>query len=157
MWLWLCWELPLSKILLCSARRRPPPTRRLHSFGSATNFWKMSTNDASPYIGATSMKHYYHLQTNDRSRLISIAIAVEKNLSHVNLGWDSPTLKLNYLSLWLALFPWKTMLVEKTVMVELGESRPWYCWRFLMGHTFWKSSEITLTALLYPFLNRVYI
>ena len=30
--------------------------------------------------------------------------------------WDSPTLKLDYLSLKQALFQWKTMLVEKTVI-----------------------------------------
>ena len=45
--------------------------------------------------------------------------------SNGNLGWNSPTLKLYYLSFWLALFPWKIMLVEKSVIVELGESRPW--------------------------------
>ena len=39
-------------------------------------------------------------------------------------GWDSPTLKLYYLSLWQSLFQWKTLLVEKTVIVELGESWP---------------------------------
>ena len=41
-----------------------------------------------------------------------------------NQGWDSPTFKLYYLSLKRAFFQWKTMLVEKTVIVELGESRP---------------------------------
>ena len=40
------------------------------------------------------------------------------------LGQDSPSLKLYYLSLWLSLFQWKTLLVEKTVVVELGESQP---------------------------------
>ena len=40
-------------------------------------------------------------------------------------GQDSPSLKLYYLSLWLSLFQWKTLLVEKTVIVELGESWPW--------------------------------
>ena len=39
-------------------------------------------------------------------------------------GWDSPTLKLYYLRLQLSLFQWKTMLVDKTVIVELGESQP---------------------------------
>ena len=39
---------------------------------------------------------------------------------------DSPMLKLCYLSLWLALFRWKTLLVEKTVIVEIGESQPWH-------------------------------
>ena len=39
-------------------------------------------------------------------------------------GWDSPTLKLYYLSLQQALFQWKTTLVEKTVKVELSESWP---------------------------------
>ena len=42
------------------------------------------------------------------------------------LAWDSPTFKLYYLSPWLGVFQWKTMLVEKTVRVELGESRPWW-------------------------------
>ena len=36
----------------------------------------------------------------------------------VGQGWDSPMLKLWYLSLWLALFQWKT------VIEELGESQP---------------------------------
>ena len=40
------------------------------------------------------------------------------------LGWDSPLLKLYYLSLWLAIFQWKSQLEEKTVIVELGESQP---------------------------------
>ena len=35
-------------------------------------------------------------------------------------GRDSPTLKLSYLSIWLALFQGKTLLEEKTVKVELG-------------------------------------
>ena len=34
-------------------------------------------------------------------------------------------LKLSYLSLWLALFQGKTLLEEKTVIVELGKSWPW--------------------------------
>ena len=37
------------------------------------------------------------------------------------LGTDSPNLKL---SLWLSLFQWKALPVEKTVIVELGESQP---------------------------------
>ena len=41
-----------------------------------------------------------------------------------NQGRDSPTLKLSYLSLWVALFQGKTLLEEKTVIVELGESWP---------------------------------
>ena len=41
------------------------------------------------------------------------------------LGQDSPSLNLYYLSLWLALFQSKILLVEKTVIVELGESWPW--------------------------------
>ena len=41
-----------------------------------------------------------------------------------DLGQDSPSLKFYYLSLWLSLLQWKTLLVEKTVKVELGESRP---------------------------------
>ena len=48
---------------------------------------------------------------------------MECNL-HKGQGQDSPSLKLYYLSLWLSLFQWKTLLVEKTVIVELGESRP---------------------------------
>ena len=39
-------------------------------------------------------------------------------------GWDSPTLKLCYLSFLLLTFQWKTLLQEKTVIVELGESQP---------------------------------
>ena len=40
-------------------------------------------------------------------------------------GQDSPTLKLcYYLSPWLGVFQWKTLLVEKTVIVEVGESQP---------------------------------
>ena len=39
-------------------------------------------------------------------------------------GQDSTTLKLCYLSLLLATFQEKTLLEEKTVMVELGESWP---------------------------------
>ena len=41
-----------------------------------------------------------------------------------SLGQDSPSLKLYYLSLWLSLFQWKTLILEKNVMVELGESQP---------------------------------
>ena len=43
-------------------------------------------------------------------------------------GQDSQRLNLYYLPLILALFQSKTLLVEKTVIVELGESRPWF-WR----------------------------
>ena len=39
-------------------------------------------------------------------------------------GQDSLRLNLYYLSLWLAVFQSKTLLVEKTVSVELGESWP---------------------------------
>jgi hypothetical protein len=37
-------------------------------------------------------------------------------------GWNSPKLKLCYLSPWLALFDWKILLEEKTVKAEVGES-----------------------------------
>ena len=40
------------------------------------------------------------------------------------LGWDSPNSKFCYLSFWLELFKIKTLLVEKTVIEELGESQP---------------------------------
>jgi hypothetical protein len=40
-------------------------------------------------------------------------------------GWDSPTLKLCYICPWLALFQLKTLLKEKSVIAELGESQPW--------------------------------
>ena len=46
-------------------------------------------------------------------------------------GQDSPTSKLYSLSLWLGLSQWKTMLVEKTVIVELGESRSRNIFNFL--------------------------
>ena len=39
-------------------------------------------------------------------------------------GQDSPRLNLYYLSLWLALFQSTILLVEKTVIVELGEFWP---------------------------------
>jgi hypothetical protein len=39
-------------------------------------------------------------------------------------SWDSPTLKLCCQNIWLPIFQWKAMLVAKTVIVELGESRP---------------------------------
>jgi hypothetical protein len=39
-------------------------------------------------------------------------------------SWDSPKLKFCYLFLWLALSQWNTLLEEKTVIVELGESQP---------------------------------
>ena len=48
-------------------------------------------------------------------------------------GWDSPTLKLYYLIFELGLFQWKTMLVEKTVIVDLGESRPWFLFSGVMS------------------------
>ena len=51
-------------------------------------------------------------------------------MSH-DQGWDSPTLKLYYHSVWLALFYWKTILVEKTVIVELYESLPWIMTSFV--------------------------
>ena len=38
--------------------------------------------------------------------------------------WDSPRLKICYLSFRLALFKWKAQLEEKTVKVELGDSQP---------------------------------
>ena len=41
------------------------------------------------------------------------------------LGQDSPTLKLCYLSPWQGVFQLKTLLVEKPVIVEVGESQPW--------------------------------
>ena len=40
------------------------------------------------------------------------------------LGWDSPKSKLYYLNFWLVLTLWKTLLEEKTVTEELGESHP---------------------------------
>ena len=58
-------------------------------------------------------------------------------------GQDSPSLKLYYLSLWLSLFQWKTLQVEKTVIVELGESMPWTLkckckyWHSFLLHTDW--------------------
>ena len=55
MWLWFSGELSLWKVLLCSARRWTTQTRRLHPFTSATNFWKMSTNDASANVEKTSI------------------------------------------------------------------------------------------------------
>ena len=48
-------------------------------------------------------------------------------------GRDSPTLKLYYLSLLLALSQIKTLLEEKTVIVELGES--WPRFSFMPFHT----------------------
>ena len=39
-------------------------------------------------------------------------------------GQDSPRSNHYYLSLWLAIFQSKTLLVEKTVIVEHGESQP---------------------------------
>ena len=39
-------------------------------------------------------------------------------------GWDSPTLNFCYLSFLLVTSQWKTLLEEKTVMVELDESQP---------------------------------
>ena len=60
--------------------------------------------------------------------------------SSEHLGLDSPTLKLSYLSLWLALFQGKTLLEEKTVIVELGESwhRVFLCLVKEFSHT-WKN------------------
>ena len=37
---------------------------------------------------------------------------------------DAPTLKISYFSLWLAFSQWKTLLVEKTLILEVGESQP---------------------------------
>ena len=56
-------------------------------------------------------------------------------------GWDSPKLKLDFLCLWLALFQWKTKLVEKTVIVELGESWPWSSWSINIMSMPWKSMQ----------------
>ena len=41
---------------------------------------------------------------------------------NIRQGQDSPSLKLYYVSLWLSLFQWKTLLVEKTEIVELDEN-----------------------------------
>ena len=61
-------------------------------------------------------------------------VASYVNCSKVNIacqlfniqGWDSPRLKLCYLSHWLGVFQWKPLLVEKTMIVVVGESRPRY-------------------------------
>ena len=45
-------------------------------------------------------------------------------ITNRHLGQDSPSLKLYYLSFWLSFFQWKTLLVEKTVIIEHGESQP---------------------------------
>ena len=47
-----------------------------------------------------------------------------QELTNTVLGQDSPTLKLCYLSFQLVTFLLKTLLEEKTVIVELGESQP---------------------------------
>ena len=68
-------------------------------------------------------------------QILLIWAAIEKKyfvpLAH--LGWDSPTLKLCYLCLWLALFQLKTLLEEKSVIVELGESQP-RLWKVILLH-----------------------
>ena len=48
-----------------------------------------------------------------------------KDLVNIMLGQDSPTLKLCYLKFILLTFQCKTLVEEKTVIVELGESQPW--------------------------------
>ena len=66
-----------------------------------------------------------------------------------SLDRDSPTLKLCYLSFLLLTFQWKTLLEEKTVIVEPDESQPWLPYviewmiRLLLCPVtihFWKSS-----------------
>ena len=41
------------------------------------------------------------------------------------LGLDSSILRLEQLYPWLAIFQWKTLLVDQTLIGELGESQPW--------------------------------
>ena len=57
----------------------------------------------------------------DSGQLDSLCILISFFMS----GQDSPRLNLYYLGLWLALFLSKTLLVEKTVIVELDESWHW--------------------------------
>ena len=66
--------------------------------------------------------HFSFLQKPPKTILNVVGI---RRVYNGDQGWDSPTIKLYYLSLKLALLQWKTMLVEKTVIVELGESQPW--------------------------------
>ena len=49
------------------------------------------------------------------------------------LGRDSPSLKLCYLCPWRGVFQWQTLLVEKTVIVEVGESRPCMPMRIILN------------------------
>ena len=49
---------------------------------------------------------------------IKIRACIEKN--PIN-----PEALHTYLIFWMELFQWTTLLEEKTVIVELGESRPW--------------------------------
>ena len=69
-------------------------------------------------------------------KILNMTGTLNKYLQYVDhgfddQGWDSPTLKLYYHSVWLALFYWKTILVEKTVIVELYESLPWIMTSFV--------------------------
>ena len=67
------------------------------------------------------------LTKNCRRNQHQVHLARENTLRSyflIVLGRNSPSLKLYYLRLLLWLFQWKTLLVEKTVIVELGESQP---------------------------------
>ena len=66
---------------------------------------------------------FINVISNDRRKKVRLKHGAGKCVN--TLGQDSPSLKLCYLSLWLSLFQWKTLLVKKTVIVELGESWPW--------------------------------
>ena len=78
-----------------------------------TNHWSIFTT-RDPTL-SSSLRPY-----------ISWTTSPQPNINKLQ-GQDSPRLNLYYLSAWLALFQSKTLLVEKTVIVELGESWPRTC------------------------------
>jgi hypothetical protein len=66
------------------------------------------------------------------SRTLIILIFNQRRpaLAFKNLGWDSPSLKICHLCLWLPLLELKTLLEEKSVTVELRESQLWSSTQF---------------------------
>ena len=82
------------------------------------------------------------------------------------MGWDSPVLRLCYLSLWLSLFELKTQLESKTLVIELCESQLWdlTCIYFFnldlpyphWGVIFWSPSKICIFLhCLHSFLDMI--
>ena len=89
--------------------------------------WKFQRQDTpGPECYQMKIKTYlgWTVLENSKIKIVQLESDDEVRFQLV-LRWDSPRSKLYYLCLWLAIFQWKTLLEEKTMIVELGESWPW--------------------------------